>query len=331
MQDDPIRAIAEAAGRAAAAAAGLDPAAAARRLGADGLLGVLAPEAVGGLGLPLAAGAAVAAATETALVPLPVAEAMLAARLLAGPHPDIAAAILGGEAICAVAAAGSLTLAGGEASGTVGRAGQGMAARWLIAAIAGGGAALLDLAGPGVARAAEPGLDLERPSARVTATAAPALVLPDDAALMAFRADSPLLLAAGALAAAGHGLASAIAHLTQRRQFGRALVGFQGLRFELARQTLALEGARAVLDHALAVAGQDPRAEAIAGLVARSACAEAAPAILEAAIQLHGGMGFTWDLGLHRHLRRARAVAAALDPVAARATLATRLEQAWAA
>lgn len=118
--------------------------------------------------------------------------------------------------------------------------------------------------------------------------------------------------------------------MTQRRQFGRSLVSFQGLRFELARQKLALEGARAALAHALAVAGQDPRAEGVARLVARSSCADAAPAIIEASIQLHGGMGFTWDLGIHRQLRRAREAAGALDAVAARAALATRLEQAWA-
>lgn len=331
MSDDPIRAIAETAARAAALAASMDPAAAARRLGEDGLLGVLAPESVGGLGLPLAAAAAVVAATEAALVPLPVAEAMLAARLLAGPLPEVAAAIAAGEAIVAVAAAGALTLAQGTASGIVGRAQSGLAARWLIAPVAGGGAALLDLAAPGVTVEEERGLDLERPPARITAVGAAAIALPSDDALAAFHADSLLLRAAGALGAAEHCLGRAIDHVSNRRQFGRALVGFQGLRFELARQKLVLEGARAALDHALAVAGQDPRAEGIAGLVARSACGDAAPAIIESAIQLHGGMGFTWDLGLHRQLRRAREAAMALDPAGARAALAERLDQAWAA
>lgn len=330
MSDDPIREIAETAARAAALAAAMEPAPAARRLGEDGLLGVLAPDSVGGLGLPLAAAAAVVAATEAALVPLPVAEAMLAARLLAAHQPEVAAAILGGEAIVTVAGVGALTLDGGLASGTVGRAPLGQAARWLLAPVAGAGAALLDLSAPGVAVEEERGLDLERPVARITAAGAAAIALPEDSALHAFRADSLLLRAAGALGAAEHCLGRAVDHVSNRRQFGKALVGFQGLRFELARQKLALEGARAALDHALAVAGQDPRAEGVAGLVARSACGDAAPAIIEAAIQLHGGMGFTWDLGLHRQLRRARDAAAALDAVAARAALAGRLEQAWA-
>ena len=41
-------------------------------------------------------------------------------------------------------------------------------------------------------------------------------------------------------------------------------------------------------------------------------------------------MGFTWDLGLHRHLLRVKAAAAALNAVAARDALAGRLDQVWA-
>ena len=328
MSDDPIREIAETAARAAAIAAGLDAAGAARRLGEDGLLGVLAPDSVGGLGLPLSAAAAVVAATEAALVPLPVAEAMLAARLLADRHPEVAAAIVAGEGVVTVATAGAFICEEGRCSGTVGRASAGGAARWLIARTAGAGPVLLDLRAEGVTIEEERGLDLERPPARITARNAVATPLGD---IAGFEADLLLLHAAGALGAAEHCLDRAIGHVGNRRQFGKPLVAFQGLRFELARQKLALEGARAALDHALAVAGQDPRAEGVARLVARSACGDAAPAIIEAAIQLHGGMGFTWDLGLHRQLRRAREAAAALDAVAARAALAERLEQAWAA
>lgn len=323
--------IARTAARACQACAALGPAAAARRLGGDGLLGVLAPESVGGLGLPLSAAAPVVAAAEAALLPFPLVETLLAARLLAGRHADIAAAIAAGEAICTAAPAGTLRASGGRVSGVVGRAPLGGAARWLLAPLEGGGAALLDLAAPGATAEEERGLDLERPVARVMVeAAAPAALLPDDAALSAFRADALLLRAAGALGAAEHCMDRAIEHVTNRRQFGRTLVSFQGLRFELARHKLALEGARAALAHALAIAGQDPRGEDVARLVARSACAEAAPFIVEGAIQLHGGMGFTWDLGLHRHLRRVKDAAAALDAIGARAALAGRLDEAWA-
>jgi alkylation response protein AidB-like acyl-CoA dehydrogenase len=145
----------------------------------------------------------------------------------------------------------------------------------------------------------------------------------------ALRADALLLRAAGALGAAEHCMERAIAHVTGRKQFGRSLVTFQGLRFELARHKLALEGARHALAHALALAPQDPRGESVARLVCQASAAEAAPMIVEGAIQLHGGMGFTWDLGLHRQLRRVKEAAAALDAVASRAALMQRLDQAW--
>lgn len=323
IAEDAAREIARTAERAAAMAATLDPAAAARRMGGDGLIGVLAPEQVGGLGLPLSAAAPVVAAAEAALVPLPLVESMLAARLLAEIHPEAASAIAAGEAIATAAPAGALALEGGRASGIVGPAPLAAAARWLVAPVqggGGGGAALVDLAAPGVAVEEERGLDLERPPGRVRLDGAAVLPLPPGPALSAFLADSALLRAAGALGAAEHCLDRAIAHVTGRKQFGRALVTFQGLRFELARQKLALEGARAALAHALALAGQDPQGEGVARLVARSACAEAAPAIIESAIQLHGGMGFTWALGLHRQLRRATCQARRSDGPSPHAT-----------
>ena len=323
--------IARTARRAAEACAGLDAAATARRLGGDGLLGVLAPEAVGGLALPLSVAAPVVAAAEAALLPFPLVEALLGARLLAGRQDDLAAAIVAGEAICTAAPAGALRSEGGRLSGTVGHAPLGTSARWLFAAVDGGGAALLDLHANGVSVVEEPGLELERPLAHVALQDAPAALMLDGAAWTTFQADALLLRAAGALGAAEHCMQRAIAHITDRKQFGRALVSFQGLRFELARHKLALEGARGTLGHALSVAGQDPCGQDVARLVARVTVAEAAPVIVEGAIQLHGGMGFTWDLGLHRHLRRVKAAALALDAVAARGALVERLDQLWAA
>jgi alkylation response protein AidB-like acyl-CoA dehydrogenase len=326
---DAAEEIARTAARAAAACAGLEPAAAARRLGEDGVLGVLAPEAVGGLGLPLSAAAPVAAAAEAALLAFPLVESLLAARLLAETHADAAAEIIAGEAVCSIAWAGTLRAQGRGVSGVVGQAPLGTAARWLLAPVEGGGAALLDLRARGVTVEEEPALDLERPAARVTAQDAAAELLPESG-WAALQADALLLRAAGALGAAEHCMDRAIEHVTGRKQFGRTLVTFQGLRFELARHKLALEGARHALAHALSIAPQDPQGESVARLVCRAAAAEAAPMIVEGAIQLHGGMGFTWDLGLHRQLRRVKEAAAALDAVASREALMGRLDQAWA-
>jgi alkylation response protein AidB-like acyl-CoA dehydrogenase len=334
--------IARTARRAAAACAGLDAAGAARRLAEDGILGLLAPEEAGGLGLPLSAAAPVVAAGAAELLPFPLAEALLLARLLARAAPDAAAAIVEGREVATVAWRGALRTEGGALHGAVGRAAMAGEARWLVAALEEGGAALVDLraAAPGAVTVEEDmsGLDLERPAALVTLRGVPAAArIAEGADWSALRADAQLLRAAEMLGSAEHCLEAAIAHVTQRRAFGRPLVANQGLRFELARHKLALENARHALGHALAVAGQDPRGQSIARLVARATAAEAGVLLCEGAIQLHGGMGFTWDVPLHRHLRRVREAAAQCDPVGARAALAARVdepaenEQGWAA
>jgi alkylation response protein AidB-like acyl-CoA dehydrogenase len=341
--------IARTAHRAAAACTGLDAAAAARRLAEDGVLGLLAPEEVGGLGLPLSVAGPVVAAGAAELLAFPLTEALLLARLLARVAPDTAAAIVEGQEVATIAwrgrlratgagAGAALAGAGAALDGTVGRAALAGEARWLVAAVDGGGA-LIDLRAPGVAVQEDmTGLDLERPAAMVTLCAVPAtLLVAAGADWSALLADAQLLRAAESLGSAEACLEAAVAHVTQRRQFGRALVANQALRHELARHKLALENARHALDHALSAAEQDPQGRAMARLVARATAAEAGPLICEGAVQLHGGMGFTWDVPMHRHLRRVREAAAQCDPVGARAALAERIdepadaEQGWAA
>ncbi len=322
MESDGLEQMLRTARQAARAAAALEPDAAARALAADGLLGLLAPQEIGGLDLPLAMAAALIGAAECELPGFPLVETVLAARLLAMTLPDLAARIVAGEAIISVAWAGRLAMRGDVASGIVGRAPFGHAARYLLCDAGDDTGVLLDTTVPGVTRSEEAGLDLVRPAARFDVTEAAVSALARGSGWSALQADALLLGAAGALDAAQSCLDTAIAHVTQRKQFGRALVANQSLRHELARQRLAMEGARLALDHALAAAPQDPWGRAPARLVCRVALAETAPRVVETAIQLHGGMGFTWDLPLHRHLRRVRDTAARCDASAAREALA---------
>src|SRR3954471_13725236 len=120
--DDTAEEIARTARRVAAECAGLDVAAVARRLGDAGMLGVLAPEEAGGLGLPLSAAAPVVAAAEAALLAFPLVETLLAARLL----PEIAGVLIGGEAVLTIAGAGSAETVAGHAP-------LGTKADWLLA------------------------------------------------------------------------------------------------------------------------------------------------------------------------------------------------------
>jgi len=324
--------IARTARRAAAACTGLDVSATARRLAEDGVLGLMAAEEVGGLGLPLSVAGPVVAAGAAELLAFPLTEALLLARLLVRVAPDVSVGIVEGEEVATIAWRGTLRTTGEggvQLDGTVGRAALANEARWLVAGLENGGGALVDLRAAGVTVQEDmTGLDLERPAYLVTLDGIRATRLipagPDWSALVA---DAQLLRAAEALGSAETCLEAAIAHVTQRRQFGRALVANQALRHDLARHKLALENAKHTLEHALSIAAQDPQGRSMARLVARATAAEAGPLICEGAVQLHGGMGFTWDVPMHRHLRRVREAAAQCNPVGARAALAQRIDE----
>ena len=98
----------------------------------------------------------------------------------------------------------------------------------------------------------------------------------------------------------------AAAYATERRQYGAAIGSFQAVQHLLADAFVATEGSRSVALHAAwAVDALAPADALAAGAVAKAYCARAARAVCETAIQVHGGIGNTWDCLAHVHLRRA--------------------------
>jgi alkylation response protein AidB-like acyl-CoA dehydrogenase len=313
----------ESARRAAASCAGGTAVEQAARLAEDGLLGVLAPEAAGGLALPLRFAAPVVASASGALLSLPLLEMLLLARI--APMP-ITATLVAGETVGTIAWDGAVDAR--EAADAVildGVAGRAPAARdadWVLVRIRDGRVALVATSASGVTVEDADGFDLAVPEGmlRLTGVAVPsAHVLPADA-WDGVAADAEVLRAAAMLGAAELCLAAAVEHATNRRQFGRALIANQAMRHLLARQKLQLESLRGVLNRALA-----PDAAPIAARIAFAAACQYGPAIVEGAIQVHGGMGFTWDLDLHRHLRHVRMLEAHGDARGARAGIAAHL------
>lgn len=97
-----------------------------------------------------------------------------------------------------------------------------------------------------------------------------------------------------------------VEYLKTRVQFGRAIGSFQALKHMAADLLLAVESATSAARHAAAQAdaGRDDASGAIA--LAGFACAEAYETTALQAIQMHGGIGFTWEHPAHLFLRRAR-------------------------
>ena len=99
----------------------------------------------------------------------------------------------------------------------------------------------------------------------------------------------------------------ALAYAKERKQFDVPIGSFQAIQHKLADLALALERATAAVHYAaMTVDGADPD-RGRACHVAKAAAGEAARRILKDGIQIHGGVGYTWEHDLHLYLRRATA------------------------
>jgi hypothetical protein len=107
------------------------------------------------------------------------------------------------------------------------------------------------------------------------------------------------------------GLAAFVVELTteylkSREQFGKPIGSFQALQHMIADMYLASEALDALVDFAVWAAEDSPKQLALASFSAISYACQHVPEICEKAIQLHGGLGFTWEYDLHLYLRRAK-------------------------
>ena len=119
-------------------------------------------------------------------------------------------------------------------------------------------------------------------------------------------------------------LSMTLQYLRERIQFGRPIGSFQALRHRCADLFTLTERARATARHAVTVADGDDAV--FAAGVAKSFCSDSYVSVADAAVQLHGGIGFTWEYPLHLHLKRAKSSALMFgDPVMHRNAIASLL------
>ncbi|GAA0451274.1 acyl-CoA dehydrogenase family protein [Streptomyces sp. NPDC046215] len=174
----------------------------------------------------------------------------------------------------------------------------------------------VDTGAEGVRIASLTPLDLTRPLARVTLTGAPATLLAEaDRARAAV--ETALLTGAGLLASEQLGLAEwclaeTVRYTGERHQFGRPVGSFQALKHRLAALWLDVASARAAARGAADALATGAPDTAIAVAVAQSYCAEVAVRAAQECVQLHGGIGMTWEHPAHLYLKRAKADETAL-------------------
>jgi alkylation response protein AidB-like acyl-CoA dehydrogenase len=170
---------------------------------------------------------------------------------------------------------------------------------------------LVDVSAPGVAKAPITSLDMTRQLCDLSFDDAPGTLIASGAA--ASRAVSAALTAgAGMLAAEQVGLAQrcldmTLAYTKQRHQFARPVGSFQALKHRMADVWVGVTQARAASRYAAACLAAGLPDTDVAVAVAKAYCSEVAVRAAEECVQMHGGIGFTWEHPAHLYLKRAKA------------------------
>jgi alkylation response protein AidB-like acyl-CoA dehydrogenase len=127
---------------------------------------------------------------------------------------------------------------------------------------------------------------------------------PDGVRVAAALADrAAIALAADALGGAETVLGFSLAYLRERRQFGRPIGSFQAIKHRCADMYVAVEASRSAVEAAAAESDAGDGGQAAS--IAKAHTTEAFLAVCEEAIQMHGGIGVTWEHDLHLYLKRA--------------------------
>ncbi len=312
-----------------------------RALAADlGCAGLLIDESHGGAGASYREAAVVAEETGKAVACVPyLTSAVMATTALLGAGD---AELLGGLAsgrLTAALAVGFASMPGTEMgswpvrvgppedgdapgvarlSGTVTGVAGALAADVLL--VPGDGVPLrlyvVDATGPGVTRTPLVSLDATRPLADVTLDRVPGrpVASGEDAA----RAVAAALTAgAGVLASELFGVAEqclgmTVGYVKERHQFARPVGSFQALKHRLADVWVAVTQARAAARYAAACLATGDPDTPVAVALAKAAAGDAAVLAAQECVQLHGGIGFTWEHPAHLLLKRAKSASMAL-------------------
>ena len=168
-------------------------------------------------------------------------------------------------------------------------------------------------AAPGVIRTAQRVLDPTRPLATVTLHDSPARAIGDPSGaapvLERVRDRAVAALACEQTGGAAAALDMTVAHAKDRIQFGRPIGTFQAIKHRCADMAVAVEAARSASSWVAAAAADAPDDLPLAAATAALACGEAYSFVAAETIQVHGGIGFTWEHPAHLHFRRAATAA----------------------
>jgi alkylation response protein AidB-like acyl-CoA dehydrogenase len=202
----------------------------------------------------------------------------------------------------------------------------------LVAARTGTGLSLFSVDGgaAGLTRAWLPTLDQTRRLARLEFTGVRARLVGAEGAagdVLARTLDqAAVALAAEQLGGSQRVLEMSVEYAKVRRQFGRPIGGFQAVKHKCADMLIGVESSRSAVLHAAAVIDADPPDRPEVASLAKSYCSETYFAAAAENIQIHGGIGFTWEHDAHLYFKRAASSRLFLgDPAHHRERIARRI------
>ncbi|MCX4706539.1 acyl-CoA dehydrogenase family protein [Streptomyces sp. NBC_01373] len=149
-------------------------------------------------------------------------------------------------------------------------------------------------------------LDETRRQALVEFRGAPATPVGESGEVTAALDAGRAALAAEQVGGSGHALDATVEFVAQRRQFGRPIGSFQAVKHRLADVLVALEAARSASAYATACVALASPQLPVAASAAAAVCSETYRLATAEYVQLHGGIGFTWEHPAHLYVRRAR-------------------------
>ena len=326
-----------------------------RALAAElGAAGLLIPEERGGAGAGYREAAVVAEEAGYAVAPVPyLGSAVMATAALLGTGDELLASLASGEVTAALvvpftqlpprtvhaaARPGGIRAVlprVGDAPGVTRLSGQvagvadALAADVLLVPADGApfGLYAVDANADGVSRAAVTSLDETRPLADLALDAAPGRTVAVNeeagAAVLAGLWAGAAMLASEQLGTAQRCLDMTVAYVKERKQFARPVGSFQALKHRLADVWIAVTQARAAARYAAACLAEGDADTPVAIALAKAACGDAAVHAAQECVQLHGGIGFTWEHPAHLLLKRAKSASIAFgSPDRHRAALA---------
>jgi alkylation response protein AidB-like acyl-CoA dehydrogenase len=269
-----------------------------------GVTGLPVPEELGGAGAGWRETAVVAEELGRAVAPVPfLGSAVLGvAALLASDDRDLLAAVAGGETVAVLAVpygSPERPAQDGKVTGAV----DVLAADVLLLPQEDG---LYAYDASDVARTPLTTLDRTRPLADLDFAGATGRRIGGTEAVERALTVGAAILASEQLGLADQCLETTVDYAKNRYQFARPIGSYQAVKHRLADLWVAVAQARAAARYAAdCVAGDDPDTP-VAVALAQSHCSEVAVRAAEECVQIHGGIGFTWEHDLHLYFKRAK-------------------------